>query len=338
MFAKRLSILVKAGVPILESLRMLKKQPGSHTAERIFTQITSDVERGQFLATSLAAHKKIFGDFAINVIRVGEMSGTLEENLTYLAEELKKKQELRRKVVGALVYPAIVVTATVMLSIMLTVFIFPKILPIFSSFKFELPWTTRSLIFVSGLFLNYGFFILGGFIALVVGFIFLRRLPWFKLKTDRFILRIPIFGRVAQSYQMANFCRTLGLLLKSQLLVVEATRIAGHTLSNAVYRREIELVSENVLKGEKISAHLNRRLDLFPPLMAQMVEVGENTGNLSETLLFISDLYENEVDMLTKNLSTSLEPILMIVMGAVVGFIAVSIITPIYEVTQYIHP
>lgn len=338
MFAKRLSILVKAGVPILDGLKMLKSQPGSRTASKIYTQIASDVERGQFLASSLKSYHKIFGDFAVNVIQVGEMSGTLEENLNYLAEELKKKQELKRKVVGALVYPAIVVFATIALSTMLTVFIFPKILPVFQSFKFDLPWTTKALIFISSIFLHYGIFILLGLIALVALFIFLHRMPGFRIVIDGLILRIPLFGRIAQSYHMANFCRTLGLLLKSQILVVEATRITGNTMTNLVYRREFAMISENVLKGEKISTHLNKNTRLFPPLLSQMVAVGETTGNLSDTLLFVAELYENEVDMLTKNLSTTLEPVLMIVMGMVVGFIAVSIITPIYEVTQYIHP
>lgn len=338
MFAKRLSILVKAGVPLLEGIRMLKNSAGSRSAFLIYSQIVLDVEKGKFLATSLESFKHVFGDFAVNVVRVGEMSGNLEGNLSYLAEELKKKQELKRKVVGALVYPAIVVTATIALSIMLTAFIFPKIMPIFESFKFELPFTTRALIFVSGIFLNYGVFIFFGFIGLVILFIFLYRMPGFKIVIDRIILKIPIFGKLAQSYQMANFSRTLALLIKSQIMLVDAARITGDTLNNLVYRKEIHKMSKNLLKGEKISTHLDRKKKLFPPMMTQMVAVGEKTGNLSDTLLYISEIYENEVDSLTKNLSTSLEPILMIIMGAVVGFIAVSIITPIYEVTQHINP
>ena len=137
---------------------------------------------------------------------------------------------------------------------------------------------------------------------------------------------------------MTNFCRTLGLLLKSQILLVEATRITGDSIKNLVYQREIALISENVLRGEKISTGLALKSKIFPPLLSQMVAVGETTGNLSDTLLFVADIYENEVDMLTKNLSTMLEPVLMIVMGTIVGFIAVSIISPIYEVTQHIHP
>lgn len=338
MFAKRMAILVKAGIPLLDSLKMLKGQAGSRAATKIFSQIAADVERGKFLSSSLESFQKVFGEFAVNVVRVGELSGTLEGNLNYLAEELKKKQELKRKVVGAMVYPAIVVVATVALSVLLTVFIFPKILPVFASFKFELPFTTRALIFISSVFIHYGGYIFLSLTVIGAAFIFLYRQPKFKIIFDDLILRIPLFGRISQSYHMANFCRTMGLLLKSQILVVEATRITGKTMKNLVYKREIEAISHNLLKGEKISTHLERNSRIFPLILAQMVAVGETTGNLSETLLFIAELYENEVDMLTKNLSTSLEPILMIMMGAVVGFIAVSIITPIYEVTQHIHP
>lgn len=338
MFAKRLAILVRAGIPILESLRMLKSQSGSRAASRIFTQIVADVERGQFLASSMRSFRGTFGDFAVNVVRAGETSGTLEESLNYLAEELKKKHELKRKVLSAMVYPVIVIGATIALSILLTVFIFPKILPVFASFKFELPLTTKILIFVSGFLLNFGGSILLGFVALMALFIFLYRLPGPRTFVDGLILRIPIFGRIAQGYYIANFCRTLALLLKSQVFIVDATKIAGDTIQNFVYRKEIKTISANLLKGEKISTHFSKHSRIFPPIVSQMVQVGEVTGNLSETLLFVAEIYENEVDMLTKNLSTTLEPILMTIMGVLVGFIAVSIITPIYEVTQYIHP
>lgn len=337
MFVKRLAILVKAGIPLLDSLQILKSQPGSRAAFKIFSQITADVERGQFLASSLGAFRNVFGDFAVNVVRVGEMSGTLEENLNYLAQELQKKQELKRKIIGAMVYPAIVVVATIALSALLTIFIFPKVLPIFATFKFQLPLTTRILIFMSNFLIDFGLYILLGFIVAAVIFVFFRRLPRFRILLDSLILKLPLFGRISQSYHIANFCRTLGLLLKSQFLVVEATRVAGSTMQNLVYRREIEIIAQNLLKGERMSTHLIKKSNIFPSTISQMVQVGESTGNLSDTLLFIADLYENELDMLTKNLSTTLEPVLMIIMGAMVGFIAVSIITPIYEITQYLR-
>ncbi len=338
IFAKRLSILIKAGIPILDSLKMLKRQATSPVAVRILGSVVTDVENGQLLSASLGKFRNLFGDFALNIIHVGEMTGTLQENLNYLTEELGKKQELRRKVIGALVYPAFILTATIAMGALLTIFIFPKILPVFASFDFKLPLTTRMLIFISNTMIHYGFFMAIGLAGLGVLF-------WLSLKNqrarfiiDHSILRIPIFGKLSQSYHLANFCRTLGLLLKSQVRIVQAVEIAGNTVQNLAYQRELKIIAENLTKGGKMSTHLELHTRLFPPIVPQMITVGEMTGNLSETLLYVAELYENEIDTLTKNLSTTLEPVLMIFMGLIVGFIAISIITPIYEITQYLHP
>ncbi|MDO8537231.1 MAG: type II secretion system F family protein, partial [bacterium] len=246
LFAKRLAILVKAGVPILDSLRMLKKQATSSSAIKILESVSADVENGQSLFISLGRFKNVFGDFALNIIQVGELSGTLQENLHYLAEELDKKQELKRKVVGALVYPVIIMGATIGISALLTVFIFPKILPVFASFKFELPVTTRILIFISTILINYGIFILLGLVAAAVIFWALfKKINAFRFAVDSLVLRIPVFGRIAKSYHMTNFCRTLGLLLKSQLMIVQATTVTANTINNSAYKKEILIIAEN---------------------------------------------------------------------------------------------
>ncbi|MBI4050594.1 MAG: type II secretion system F family protein [Candidatus Doudnabacteria bacterium] len=338
LFAKRLSILIKAGVPLLECLQMMHKQASTRSTRKILEVLKADVESGQYLSASMTKFKKIFGDFAVNIIRVGEVSGTLYENLHYLAEELKKKQALRRKVVNALVYPIFIIIATFGITGLLTIYVFPKVLPIFSSLNFPLPWTTKVLIFISNLFLHYGFWILGGLVGLVAVFFFLMRNKKFKLFFDRTILRIPLVGRISQGYNMANLCRTFGLLLKSDVMIVEAAKITANSLNNLAYRKELHAIGENITKGETVSAHMHRKSKLFPAILSQMVTVGESTGNLSDTLIYLSDLYESEVDDLTKNLSSVLEPALMAFMGIIVGFIAISIITPIYEVTQYLKP
>ncbi len=339
LFAKRLSILVRAGVPLLECLRILRKQAATASSIHIFEQVVTDVESGKYLSASLTKFKSIFGEFAINIINVGELSGTLQGNLIYLAEELRKKQELRRKVLSALVYPIFIVVATIAISTLLTVFIFPKILPIFESFKFELPFTTKALIFVSSTLIHYGIYMALAAILLgvTIGILY-KKTRRIRLAMDYAILKIPIFGTLSQSYQLTNMCRTLALLLKSQIPIVQATTITANTLHNTVYRNELREIAENVKKGEKISTNLEKKPKLFPPLISQMVIIGETTGNLDDTLLYVAELYENEIDTVTKNLSTTLEPVLMIVMGIIVGFIAVSIITPIYEITQYLNP
>ena len=209
LFAKRLAVLIKAGIPIMEGLSMLYSQAKSRASREILKSIMNDVDNGQFLSTSMGRYRKVFGDFAVNIVRVGEISGTLCENLNYLAEELKRKQALRRKVRGAMIYPFFIVIATFGVAIMLTAYIFPKILPIFKSLQFTLPWTTRVLIFVSDILINQGLFILLGLVILIVAAWFLLRLPKVHFFVDRMILRVPLLGRVSQSYHMANFCRTL---------------------------------------------------------------------------------------------------------------------------------
>ncbi len=338
LFAKRLSILLKAGVPILGALQMFKKQTKSSHTMYIMGELVANVENGTFLSVGMAQFKKIFGEFAVNIVRVGEVSGTLNENLNYLAEELKKKQELRRKVISALVYPIFIVFATVGVVILLTAYVFPKIMPIFQSFKFDLPWTTKTLIFVSNAFIHYGAYILLGLILLVVGFILLLRNYKFHFWIQRTILRLPLIGPLLQSYNIANFTRTLGLLLKSDVRIVEGLHIAANTSGNLPYKKEFEAMADNATKGEKISVYMEKNPKMFPPVLSQMISVGETAGGLSHSLMFLAEMYEEEMNNLTKNLSTSIEPILMIFMGLLVGFIAMSIITPIYGVTQNIHP
>lgn len=338
LFAKRLSMLTKAGVTLLEGLQMMTRQANRRASRRVYGFLSHDLESGMYLHKSMQKLKHVFGDFSINLVRVGELSGSLPENLEYLAVELKKKQELRRKVIGSLIYPVIIVLATLGISAMLILYVFPKILPIFKSLNFDLPWTTRALIWVSDLFLQHGLIIGLGFTGFIVLFFVGLMFKPFRHTIHHIILKLPIFGRLSQTYQMANFCRTMGLLLRCDVMIVDATIIIAEITSNLVYKKHYYLISENLRSGQPISSHLQKKDRLFPPIMSQMVHVGETAGNLAETLAYLGDMYEAEVDDTTKNLSTVIEPVLMVFMGLLVGFIAISVITPIYEVTQHIHP
>ena len=338
-FAKRLSFLIGANVPILDSLRILLRQTKSKPKKWMFSRIIEDVTNGQFLAASLEKFSKVFGDFAINIIRTGETSGTLDESLKYLADELEKKQKLKKKVFGALIYPGLIITATLGIVGMLTIYVFPKILPIFASLDFELPITTKILIWMTdfmtawGLWIGLGIVILAVFISWFIAVKENAHYFW-----DKFVLKVPLLGKIALNYQMANLTRTLGLLLKTDAGVVKSFAIAASTTSNMAYRRALSAVSDSIVMGESISSQLLKRPDLFPDMMAQMIAIGERTGKLSDTFLYLSGLYETEVEDLTKNLSNAIEPLLMIFMGVIVGFIAISIITPIYQVTQNLNP
>lgn len=334
LFAKHLAIMVKTGMPILDSLKLLHKQTKSKSMQKILNQVLIDVSNGQFLSASLEKFHKVFGDLFINIVRVGEASGILYENLNYLAEELGKKQALKKKIKGAMIYPSIILVATVGIVVLLTVYVFPKILPIFQSMRIKLPVATRMLIAISSFLTAYGLFVLLAVILAAIGLWLLLKIKSVKFTANQIMLSLPIIGNLTQSYNISNFCRTLGLLLKSDVKVVEAMNITANTTVNPVYRKTLASISLSISKGEEISLHMDKSPRLFPPMVTQMVSIGEHTGNLSETLLYLSNYYEDEVDDATKNLSTILEPILMVFMGLIVGFIAMSIIMPIYQVTQ----
>ncbi len=337
-FTKRLAFLVRSGVPIFESLQLLAKQTRSRARGRVLESVVEDVSNGRTLSAGLARFPKIFGDFAINVVRVGELSGTLSSNLTYLSEELEKRNTLKRKVVGALVYPAFITASTIGITTLLTVYIFPKVMPIFISLNVTLPFTTVALLFLSNFLRNYGLYVLGGLIIAAIAYFFaLRKSEKLRYLVARSVLCLPLFGRLVQNYNMTNFCRTLGLLLRSGFNVVESMTVTGNSTPNPVYKQECFQIREHIIKGERISEYLAKKPKLFSDTVSHMIAIGEKSGTLSDSLTYLAEHYEAEVDDTVKNLSSSIEPVLMVFMGIIVGFVAVSIITPIYEVTQHLN-
>jgi len=338
-FSRRLAFLIKADVPILESLRMMHKQTKTRARAKILNQVVVDVANGQMLSASLAKYNNTFGEFAINIIKVGEEGGILDQNLEYLADELKKRHDLRKKVMGAMVYPIFITVATIGITGIITTYVFPKIMPIFQSLGANLPLTTRLLIGLSDFLLHYGWLVIIGAAALAILFIFTyKTVKPFNYAVSRFLFAIPIFGPLALSYQMANFTRTFGLLLNCNLGIVNAATITANATGNQIYKREIYKLADEISKGRKISQHLETNPRMFPEMVPQMVSIGETTGSLGDTLMYLSDYFESEVNDITKNLSSSIEPVLLLFMGVIVGFVAVAVITPIYELTQNIHP
>lgn len=337
LFAKRLAFLSKAGVSILESITIIRNQTKSKRKRRILDTVVADVAAGQSLSKSLERYKQLFGEFTVNIIRIGETAGVLPENLMYLAEELSKKQALQRKVQGALIYPIFITIATLGVTGMLIVFIFPKIMPIFISLNVSLPWTTRALLSVSEFLSQYGFVTLLGIIFVIIAVELARRaFRPLRLAADWFLLKLPIAGGIARSYNCANFCRTVALNIKSGVALSESLLITADVTKNILYREAYLDFAAHVMKGEKISTTMAKYPNIFPDMLPHMILIGETTGSLSNTLSYLSDLYEAEVEESTRNLSNSIEPILLMTMGIMVGTIAVSVIAPIYEVTKSI--
>jgi len=332
-FARNLSVGIKSGMSIIDVLKLLKQQTSKNFA-KIIDKFISDINNGQFLAQALEDYHHIFGDFFISIVKVGESSGNLSNSLMYLADELKKQREIKKKVKSALIYPGIIFFATLGITVFLTLFIFPKILPIFASLKVELPFTTKAIIWLLDFIKSKGLYALGGAIILFIGFRVLMTIPKAKFQVDRFLLRIPFVKDVIKHLSLTNFTRSLNVLLKSGITITDSLVIVRDTFSNLIYRKQIDKMIEFIKRGGSLAHYLEGETKFFPAMFTGMIKVGESTGNLEGNLLYLAEFYESEVDEMLKNLTTVIEPVMLLVMGMSVGFIALSIITPIYKVTS----
>lgn len=336
-FARHLSVTIRSGIPLIEGLKLIQGQTGSAKLRRIIGEIMNDVNGGRTLAESLEKRKRIFGEFFISLVKVGETSGNLADTLLYLSQELKKQRDVNHRVRGALLYPLVILVVTIAITIFLTVFIFPKILPIFVSLKIQLPATTRFIIELLTFFSEYGIHVLAGLIAFVGGMKLLLIWRRAHFVFDAMLLRLPFVSRILVSVTMTNFMRSLSVLLKSGMTLINALEVAKGTFHNLYYKRVVDEMVARVKRGEEIGRALVGYPRLFPSMVVGMIQVGERTGKLEENLLYLAEHYEGEVDDIVKNLTTILEPFLLLFMGLVVGFVALSIITPIYKITQEVR-
>ncbi len=336
-FVRHLAMMLKAGVSLIEALS-LSAESSPRRLQQLLSYIQRSVERGRSLSNVLSDYPKVFSALFIKTIHAGEVSGNLEQNLFHLAEQLEKERELRSKIKTALTYPSVIFIASIGLGIAVTYFILPKITPLFEGFKIKLPLSTRGLIWLSH------FIQTQGVLALVVGILFvlfvswLFRQLWIQPLTHGVLLRLPWVKRIIIQINLARFCRVFGMLLRSGLSIEEALGITQKTLGNYYFRQSLTKVLTSINRGGQLSDTLSRAGTLYPPLLTRMIRIGEEAGQLDETLLSLAGYYENEVDQMTKSIATFVEPILLLFIGLVVAFLALSIITPIYDITGSIKP
>lgn len=333
-FARHLSVAIQSGLPLIEGLRLIQAQLPSKRLVKVVTEVIENVNNGQTLAQAFGKYQKSFGEFFISMVKVGEASGNLSQNLLHLSKELKKQYEIKGQVKSAMIYPAVVLVATVGMSIGLTVFIFPKILPIFSSLRVELPITTRMVIAFMEFIQTKGYLAGGVLIAAIFairGIISFRKIHFYF---DRMMLFLPVVSKIVVNITLANFARSLAILLRSGMTLTDSLAVTKVTFHNLYYQREVERIIEAVRRGEEMATYMARKPKLFPPMLTGMIRVGESTGNLEENLQYLSEYFTEEVEGSVRNLTSLLEPLLVLVMGIVVGFIALSIIMPIYSITQ----
>lgn len=332
LFAKHLSVMLKSGVPITEALETAAD--ASHgKLKKIIIGIAASVASGRSLAAAFGDYPKIFSGLFVQATYAGEKSGTLVENLENIALELQKEKELSTKIKSAMLYPAIILVATGILGVLMAFLVLPKITPLFEGLRVTLPWPTRVLIGFSRLIQLHGTALLAGIIAGVVSFVWLLKQKFMRPATHFVLLHMPIVGSISRGGNIARFSRTLGTLLKSGIGINEALEITEHAVGNYYYQEHIRGSAARVEKGETLAESFSDAGKLFPKIVTHMIRVGEESGKLEESLFYLADFYEVEVDASTKALSAAIEPLLLLVIGLVVGGIALAIITPIYEIT-----
>lgn len=332
---RQFSTLISAGLPLEASLSTLSQQTEDKKLGQILSQVRDSVSEGRSLANSLSEYNDVFSDIYTSIVKAGEASGTLDIVLLRLADFLEKQAALKSRVQSALVYPLFMfIVGSGVLGFMMT-FVIPRITKIFEQSKKALPFMTVALINVSNFFTN-NFFIL---LILFVGAVFLGmryvKTPKGKLLVDSISLRIPIFGRINRMVILSRFTRTLGTLLSSGIPLLDALKISGEVSGNQIYINSLNNVSENVKEGTSLANPLEQT-GVFPPLMTRMIAVGEQTGELEEMLNRVADTYDQQVDTSLSTLTSLLEPVMILVMGGIVGFIVFAILLPIFDLTSTI--
>jgi len=333
---RQLSVLLRSGVPLVEALSALIEQLDQPDLKAAFTDTRNQVNEGSTLADALKGHPKIFPPLYVNMVAAGEASGTLEEVLARLAEFLDDQTRLQTKVRGALAYPAVMAVVVVLILFLMMSVVVPKVTAIFDNFNQTLPWYTSVLIWVSDIFSNY-WWLLAALAA--GGFYWFRR--WRateegRKKWDLFVLEVPLFGPLLIMVAVSRFARTLATLLASGVPVLTAMDITRNVLGNTELMRVVEEARASVREGEGIAKPL-RQAGRFPPIVTHMIAVGERSGQLEEMLLHVADAYDQQVEVRVGAMTSILEPLLIVVMGAVVGGIAFAILMPLLQLNEMIQ-
>lgn len=337
MFVKNMATMIKVGISISEALKIIIEQTNKGNNRKMFENILEMINSGQTLAISLKKYDYIFSEIFTNIIATGEKSGTLEQALEQLDKQLEKEYELRKKIISAFIYPAVIVGATFIIMIGIVIFIMPKVTKIFKSFDVELPLITKILIGFNTFVIEKPIMTVGILMVTIAFFTLIFKLKVLKPFWCRIILQMPIFGKIIIFSNLARFSRSMNALLQSGLPVTEALKISSKMIGNALYKKAIDQAREKVEQGANLGESLETNQKLFPKMATKTFCIGEKTGSLAITTERLADLYENNVDQITKNLSVLLEPFLLVFMGVLVGGIALAIILPIYQLPNLIQ-
>ncbi len=335
VFFRQLSILIEGRVPIVVALTAIKEQSDNAYFGRVIQEMIEDIQDGMPFSNTMEKQSAVFSNLAINVVRAGETSGDLKKSIEYIAENIEKNYILSSRVRSALIYPAIVMTVFFIIAFLVITFIIPKLTAIIKDLNADVPWYTRILI-VSGDFMaQYWWAVAIAIVGFILGLFYYIKSEDGKKEWDQVQLKLPIFGSIFRSVYIARLSQNLAALLSSGIPIIRALLIVGEVVNNEVYRAVLIKAAEEVKRGGTMS-DVFRRSYLMPPMVTQMVKIGEDSGQIDTVLAHIAKFYDQESEITTKNLSTLIEPLLMVVIGIAVGFMSFSVLMPIYNIAGQI--
>lgn len=332
---RQLATLLQAGVPMVESLTALIDQVDNSAFKNILAQVKTDVNEGLALHQAMEKHKRVFDHIFVNMVRAGESSGTLDIVLERLADFKEGQARLKGQIIGAMIYPVIMLGVAVIVMALLFVVVVPRITKIFEHADAQLPWTTQTLIWISEFARDWWFLVIGGTIAGTIGLRRWARTEKGKAVFDRLSLQVPIFGPLFRMVGVARFARTLGTLLQAGVSLLTSLEITKNVVNNAVLSDAIEVTREAIREGEEIAPPLKRSKQ-FPPMVTHMIAIGEKSGQLEGMLLRVATAFEERVDARLKGLTALLEPVMIVGMAVGVGFVVFSIMMPILQMNTLV--
>ena len=335
VFSNQLANLVESGVPLLSGLELMAEEVSSKPLQKVLQQVLDDIRQGSSISGALAKHELVFPPIYQSMIQVGERTGNLGGVLRQLSIHLEKESTIKSKIKGAMAYPGLVLGLAFGVIILLLNFTLPPLLALYTEFDALLPWPTRFLMAVTDGFLQNRLYLLLGFLIIAAGGFFYFRSSGGKKKLAHMALKTPVLGQINTYGNSARFSRTLSTLINAGLQLTESMELTGETIQNIVLNQEIEILRQEALQGRGIAVPLSQSA-YFPKMLAQVVRVGEETGSLDTQLITLAIYYEEEVERALKNLTSLLEPAMMIFVGAIVGFVAISVILPMYSLLSQI--
>lgn len=333
LFVDNLSTMLRAGLPLAPALQTLSKETKNKYFRSILLHLQDNVENGQLLSKGMKLYPKVFSEMIIASVEVGENTGMLPDTLARLAITLKSQKNLKSKVVGALMYPIIVMIALVAVSLLLALMVFPQLVSMFEDGGIDLPFTLVAVQFVGYAVRNFYPHIIAGLIVLIILFRYIFKLPKPKYILHGIFLRLPIAGQIIKDISLTRFAGNLHTLLGAGLAIVTSVEIVAKTMGNLHYRKAALDMAVELEKGTPLDATMESRQNLFPSLSVQLCQVGAKTGELESILAKIAEYYETRVTNTLTNLSTIIEPVMLLAVGVAVGFIAISVISPMYQLT-----